>query len=219
MDDSAGEYKLRCPCCRRDMNTEREVENFTKALNELLDDPALIKNDASAEEAFGAAKATYVQFRKMLTHKMEDLRDFRRMTDESDDIEKEARKLEDDVALFETTLHEQQEKQNEIQIETNELRELVETVRRWSEDASRIAEKRIRISQKSLDLTASVVDSSRDLRTVERDMNIRMEEKDQLTGKINRLNKEMTQLNNAITNFSISVSLKFKCFLVVSLMG
>jgi chromosome segregation ATPase len=188
------------------MNTEIEVENFTRALNELLDDPLLVRSDPNAEEAYGIAKSTYVQFRKLLTDKMEDLRDFRRMTDESDDIEKESRKLEDDVALFESTLHEQQEKENELQIEANELRELTESIRRWSEDASRISEKRIRIGQKNLDLSASVVDSSRDLRTVERDMNIRMEEKDNLTNKINRLNKEMTQLNNTITQFSISVS-------------
>jgi chromosome segregation ATPase len=185
------------------MDNMAEVEVFTKTLNELVD---TLSQPRDTEENYHRLASFYQQFRKLLSDKMEDLRDYQRLTEESSDIEKESSRLEDDIEIFESTLLGQEGTESDIQVELNELRELVDVARRWSEDASRIAEKRMQIVQKNQNLTASVVDSSRDLRTVESEMNELMEKKDTLTNRINRLNKEMTQLNNAVSTLSIQVS-------------
>lgn len=185
------------------MITNEEVAAFAKAINEIVD---TLATPNETEENYHKLKFFYQQFRKLLSDKMEDLRDFQRLTEESSDIEKEGGRLEDDIEIFESTLLKQEGVESDVQLELNELRDLVDLARRWSEDATRIAEKRMQIQQKNQNLTASVVDSSRDLRTVEREMNDLMEKKDIFTTKINRLNKEMTQLNNAVSTLSIQVN-------------
>jgi chromosome segregation ATPase len=199
------EYKIECPCCKRGMNLP-EVEVFQAAMKDLSDDFALILSDPNAQEQYRTLKATYQNMRKAVESKVDDLRDFRRMTGEAGDLDKEIKRLQDDISHYNATLKDQTEKRDEAQSEVNELRELVDTIRRWSDDAGRIAEKKLQIYQKKLDLNATVTDSTRDLKTVDRQITELKEEKEVLSNKILRLNKEMSDINHRISEVSTQVS-------------
>lgn len=198
------EYKIECPCCKRDMNIN-EVEVFRAAMKELMIDFSLVQSDPNAQEQYRTIKATYQNMRKAVESKVDDLRDFRRMTGEAGDVEKEMKRLQDDISHYNATLKDQSDKRDEAQAEVDDLRELVDTVRRWSDDANRVAEKKLQIHQKKLDLNATVTDSTRDLKTVDRQISELKEEKETFSNKILRLNKEMSDINHRISEVSTQV--------------
>lgn len=193
-----------CPCCKRGMD-ENEAAIFNETMNEFMKESIFVQRNEDAKEQYLASKATYQKMRKIVENKMDALRDFRRMTGEAADLEKESKRLQDDVLQYSASLKDKSEEKDDAQSEVNELRGLVDTIRRWGDDAGRILGKKMEIKQKTSDLNASVTDSSRDLRTVERSLTDLKEEKEVLTNKIFRLNKEMTTLNNEVTNKSIQV--------------
>lgn len=182
-----------------------EVAVFQAAMKELVNNPLLVQTDATAQEQYNSLKTTYQAMRKAVENKVDDLRDFRRMTGEAGDYEKEIKRLQDDILHYNATLKDQSEKRDEAQAEVDELRELIDTVRRWSDDAGRVAEKKLQIHQKKLDLKATVTDSTRDLKTVDRQIAELREEKEAQSNKFLRLNKEMSDVNHRISEVSTQV--------------
>jgi chromosome segregation ATPase len=182
-----------------------EITVFQAAMKELMTNPNLVQTDTNAQEQYNSLKTTYQTMRKAVESKVDDLRDFRRMTGEASDLEKEIKRLQDDIVHYNATLKEQSEKRDESQVEVDELRELIDVIRRWSDDSGRIAEKKMQILQKKLDLQATVTDSTRDLKTVDRQIAELREEKESLSNKILRLNKEMSEINHRISEVSTQV--------------
>jgi myosin heavy subunit len=187
---------------------EDELQKFLKNMKALEDDEDLVGSDHTAEEQYRATLDKYQRWRKVVSERMDDLRDYSRMTSEAAELEKETSRLQDDIGHYQATLKDQRGKEAEVLSEKQELDTLAIAAKGWSGDATRIAEKRMQISQKNLDLTATATatDNTRDLRTVEREVDELSEEKDNLSNKINRLNKEMTNLNTRFNQLSTQVS-------------
>ena len=177
-----------------------------ESMNYLMKESDFVQFDEAEADRYREIKATYQRWKKFVSDNMDDLRDFCRMTDEAAGLEKELQTLDDDVSRNKTNLDRQKDQAAEIQTEVDQLRELGNAAKRWSEDAGRIAEKRMQIAQKYSDLNASAVDDGRrDLRAVEKDIDTRTEEKDNLSNKNSKLNKEMANLNNKISALSSQV--------------
>jgi DNA repair exonuclease SbcCD ATPase subunit len=201
---------MECPCCSREMGNG-ELEEFSRSMNALLDEDTskLLKVDQAAVEQYRNDKSTYQRWRKVIADNMDDVRVFRRMTDESTEAETATERLQADLTHHQAKANDQKELLAESQPVADELRALVDAAKRWSEDANRIADKKIEINQKHADLSASTAHTGRDLRTVEREMAEKMEDKDNLTNKINKLNKEMSSLNNLLSQLSSQVSVRW----------
>lgn len=171
-----------------------------------MNDSVLVRIDEAMAERHRAAKTNYTRWKRIVSDCVGDLRDYGRYIQETADLEKEAKQLQDALSKSQSVLQDEKEKCQELQTEADELQALVDATKRWSDDAGRIAEKRMQINQKFLDLSITQTDTGRDLKTVEKEMNDRMEKKDQLTDKISKLNKESTRLNDKISNFSQAAS-------------
>jgi chromosome segregation ATPase len=204
-DPETGEENLVCPCCRRAMNID-ETKIFIETMKSLASDKDIIDTDDNAQEKYKSLKTAYQSMRKALEGGIDDIRDSRRMTDESCDLEKDVQKLQDELNHCHSTFKEQTIVRDDLQKEVIDLRELVDTIRRWMDDAGRIVEKKLQICQKKLDLRTTSTDSSRDLKTVDRHITELREEKEALSSKILRLNKEMSELNQKISEVSSAVS-------------
>lgn len=184
------------------------TEKFSKSIDSLLDENTskLLNIDHAAVEKFRTEKATYQRWRKVIEDNVDDVRDYGRMNDEWADVEMAIERLQADLDHHQSKALNQNELLVESQPAAEELRGLVDAAKRWSNDANRIADKKIEINQKLTDLSATTAHTGRDLRSVEREMNDKMEEKDNLTNKINKLNREMSSLNNQISQLSSQVS-------------
>jgi DNA repair protein RAD50 len=197
--------KLECPCCKRSMDAG-VAETFDSTMKRMAENSELFISDPAAQEKYQKSKAIYQNVRTIFEKEIDKLQDFRRLTGEAAVLEKELKRCSGEVLQLQTLLKEKSEAKDEVQKEYDELRSLCEITRRWVDDANRISQKKIDIKQKQSDLRVSVVDSSRDFRTVERSIAELKEEKETLTNKIFRLNKEMTNLNTATANKSAQVA-------------
>lgn len=204
-DNSPQGFSLICPCCAREMKGQ-EVKTFKTTMDSLKVESSLVKIADAEVAEYNASKARYEEWRKSLNSQMEDLRDFRRLREEKVRLEMAMEQQSDDLSTFTTTLIQHKEGATAIKTELDELKELFDACKQWSGDASRISEKRMQIDQKKHDLTLDTAVDGRDLRTVEREIAEKMEEKDSFMNKINRLNKEMTSLNNRIAQLSTQAS-------------
>ncbi|KAL7578370.1 hypothetical protein ACA910_012772 [Epithemia clementina (nom. ined.)] len=200
-DDSPQGFSLVCPCCDRGMAGD-EVRNFKTKMDSLKKDSSLVKTADADVAVYNNLKARYEEWRQFLNEKMEDLRDYRRFREEKLKLEISLEQQNDDLATFQATLTGHKDNAKTIQAELDELKDLLDACKRLSGEASRISEKRMQIDQKKQDMTLDTAYADRDLRTVEREIADKMEEKDGFMNKINRLNKEMTALNNRITQLS-----------------
>lgn len=200
-------FDMECPCCSREMNADA-TEKFSKSIDSLLDENTskLLNIDHAAVEKFRTEKSTYQRWRKVIEDNVDDVRDFNRMNDEWTEVETAIERLQADLDHHQAKANDQNELLVESQPAADELRGLVDAAKSWSDDANRIADKKIEINQKLTDLSATTAHTGRDLRSVEREMNDKMEDKDNLTNKINKLNREMTSLNNQISQLSSQVS-------------
>lgn len=199
-------FKPVCPCCKRDFITDESSPGFTEDVQLFMDtleelgsaSSPLLRTDP--REAQG--KEQYENWRKLVSECMDDARDYRRVSKELSDVESEHSRLSDDFRRRQTALKQQREEKDDLGRTEDELRELADVAKRWLGEAQRIADKHIQIGQQQLDLTATLGDCSRDIKDVERDLNRKMADKDDLGDKINELNKEMTQLNQVISDLS-----------------
>jgi chromosome segregation ATPase len=189
--------------------TTNDVVTFKDSIQVLSDESVspFMKVDHNAVEQYRKEKSEYQCWRKIVSDNTDDLRDFHRIAKESAEMEKEIKRLEEDLSVHRRVADEQKEKVAQSQTEADDLRGLADATKRLAEDANRIVDKKIEINTKNNDLSVNTgVPGTRDLRTVERDMNNRMKEKDDLSSKINKCNKEMTLLNNKIAHLSTKVS-------------
>lgn len=183
-----------------------ETKIFIEAMKNFENDKDIVDTDENAQEKYKSLKTAYQSMRKALEGGIDDLRDSRRMTEETIDLEKDVQRLQDELTHCHSTFKEQTVLRDDLQKEVIDLRELVDTIRRWMDDAGRIVEKKLQICQKRLDLRATSTDNSRDLKTVDRHITELREEKEALSSKILRLNKEMSELNQKISEVSSAVS-------------
>ena len=204
-DNSPQGFTLICPCCDREMKGQ-EPKVFKTKMASLKESSSLVKAADAEVTEHNQLKARYERWRKSATEKMDDLRDFRRLREEKQKLELALEQQQDDLNTFHVTLSEHKESAKDIKSEVDELKELLEACRRWSGDASRISEKRMQIDQKKQDMSLETAFAGRDLRTVEREISDQMEEKDNHMNRINRLNREMTTLNNRIATLSTQAS-------------
>jgi chromosome segregation ATPase len=198
--ESGNVVQLECPCCRRRMELP-DVEVFQTTMKDLASNPKFVEADPGALER----KATYQTMRKAVESKVDDLRDFRRMTGEAGELEKEIKRLQDEVYHCTASLKNQSDLTDDAQQEVNKLRALCDTIRRWTDDANRVAEKKMQIQQMKMELESVSATSTRDLKTVDRELTELREEKESLANKILRLNKEMSEVNLRISEISTQV--------------
>ena len=200
-----GEESRECPCCRRGLRTAEEKRVFETTMMEMIREPSVLVKAGTAE-AYNKVKEQLTLWKKAVSDNMSDVRDLLRLTKESKELEKDVKELEAAVIELQQSTKAQKSEVDDIQLEGNELRDIVDASKRWTEDARRIAEQKVLIEQKRLDLSILNPNQDRDLRTVENEFSALMEEKDKFTNDINDLNKQMTQLNEMITNSASQVS-------------
>lgn len=193
----------RCPCCQQEANEGALgafLELFYAAGQKILHVPSDELNAAQNMKSF------YNNALKKAGELKGGLRDIERIKAEVSDVEKDAKRLQSEVSQCNEDLKSLETERDVEDAALGDIQSLSETVRRWVDDASRIAEKRAEIHQKKLDLSAEAgsVDG-RDLRTVDREILEMREEKDNLAAKINRLNKETTEINRRVTEMSSRV--------------
>lgn len=170
----------------------------------------LIKVDPEKLQKDRAAKANYERWRKAVSQCIADVGEHQRLLNECKTLTQTVSELESAVGELDQELTGTlQANQAEAQSKVDELRNLTQNIQRWVDHANQIASKKLRVSQKHNDLTMSMtaLDSGgRDLRTVERDLDQKRDEKDTLNKRISRLQKEMMQFNNKVTNLTTSAS-------------
>ena len=170
--------------------------------------PLLQLNKENANRA-RAAKKNYQTWRNSINEIIPELMEHARITAELGSLEATISEMTASVLSHQSQLDTLNEEHAATQIQFNDFRSLVELTKRWLDEAGKIAGKKMRISQKNTDLSLSMTSVSntnnRNLRTVERDVESKMEEKDNLMNKINRLNKEMSAINTNIGNISTQV--------------
>jgi chromosome segregation ATPase len=198
-----------CPCCTRKMD-ESEAVVFQDSIANLIEESPFVNYDADAMEKYKHTKASYQNMRKILEGNLGTLSDFRRLTSEAVDLEKEVKRLEEDVTHYSNTLKHQLQSKDDTERELKDVRDLKLMIEKWTEHAGRIAEKKLQIHHKKMDLSAMVTDSSRDLKTVDREIANLREEKESLSTKISRLNKELSEINSRISVLSERVSSKYR---------
>ena len=127
-DPESGDIqKIVCPCCQRDMNLE-ETTTFIKAMKQLETDKDIVDTDGQAQEKYRSLKAAYQSMRKALESGIDDLRDSRRITDETKNLEKDVQRLQDELNHIHSTFKEQTISRDELQKKVIDLRELVDTI-------------------------------------------------------------------------------------------
>ena len=212
-DESGNLQDVICPCCTRSFNRERElIEVFQENLQVLgnkENSPLLKFNNEHAQKA-RAAKKNYQIWRNSINEIMPDLMEHTRITIELGGLEVTVNELESAASTYQAELDNLNNECSDVQIEVNDYRSLVELTKRCVDEAGKIASKTMRISQKNTDLMLSMTSTfntnNRSLRHIERDVEVKMDEKDNLMNKINRLNKEMSVINTHISNISTQVS-------------
>jgi DNA repair exonuclease SbcCD ATPase subunit len=207
-DDTGNVTTQACPCCRREFNKLAEFDAFKEALDDLKDveRSVLLRSNRDKVEKSRAAKVNYQRWRKAASETMHDVLESNRLTTELKDIEVVINDIEQELAARQSELDGLTATCSELQIDANELRDLVDSTKRWSEDARRLSRKKMEIGQKQVDLSISTSHiTDRDLQTVEDDLSKRTAEKDELTNKINSLNKTMSELNTKIAQLSQQV--------------
>lgn len=204
-----------CPCCARALDSDDEVKTFDNTMKALIHGDIIAFDEAEFNK-FKALQKQYKGWRASIGKLADDLRDFRRMSEEAKALEQEIQDARKECQTIQTTLTQQKKQTAKLQAEVDDLRNLQDTTKRWADDASRIKEKRMQIGQKNIDLSVSQAGAGRDLRTVEKEMADRMEQKDSHMNNINRLNKEMTQLNNMVASLSTQVSARPQGMLIAT---
>ena len=197
------DYK--CPCCARSMDDE-EFGVFKDTMKELMTDSPLVEVDETAAEKHKEMKEKYTKWRKTLSDYSSDFREYERLQKEHASSETELQTSLDEIATLKSNLAKLKDKSTERRNEMNEVRDLVESCKRWAEDAHRIKDKRMQINQKNDELTMTATTGGRDLRTVEKELQDRGDSKEEKIQQINKLNKEMTELNNRVANLATQTS-------------
>lgn len=212
MDDHGELQDVICPCCTRSFNKDMDsIKIFQDTMAGFGDkerSPLLQLNKENANRA-RAAKKNYQTWRNSINEIIPELMEHARITAELGSLEATISEMTASVLSHQSQLDTLNEEHAATQIQFNDFRSLVELTKRWLDEAGKIAGKKMRISQKNTDLSLSMTSVSntnnRNLRTVERDVESKMEEKDNLMNKINRLNKEMSAINTNIGNISTQV--------------
>lgn len=207
-NDDGEELKQFCPCCRRDFGSSSDFDIFRESMFELMDverSELLLSNRQQAERD-RSAKSNYQRWRKSIGECMQGVLEFRRIFTEVKDIETIVKDTEEDLAALQTDLVGLNDTCTDLQSDADELRDALDSTKRWTDDAGKLSRKKMEISSKQVDLSISTTDmADRDLETVENDLNRRMVQKDELTDKINKANRDVTELNARITQLSAKV--------------
>jgi DNA repair exonuclease SbcCD ATPase subunit len=155
------------------------------------------------DEKNKTSRSHYQQWSKIVSENMNGVLDYKRLANEASALEQNVEELQS-VLLEKTQELDQAKNSNtDLQNEVDDLRDILECSKRWAEAAGRIAEKRMQVNQKQLDLSMSNADiGGRDLKTVEKELQERVDKKEMHSSQINRLNKEMSGINNRIATLS-----------------
>jgi chromosome segregation ATPase len=197
-------FKFVCPCCKQQIANDK-IGLFQESIAELMKNDSLVETSNNDQD-----RVLYQSMRKSIEEKVDDLRDFKRMTGEATELEKEIKRLQDDLMHHRETLATQGDTRDREQKVVDELNGLVDTIRRWAEDAGRVIDKKMEIKQKVLDLNATSADTTRDLKTVDRQITEMREEREMMSNKVARLHKETSDLNSKISEVSNLVRVAFE---------
>ena len=158
-------------------------------------DSPMLKRDSDSKEVI----SKYRNWVQAVSDNVDALLEYARLANDDSDVERRISELEGNIDNASKDLSSAQEDEKDYQILTDELRELLDNAKRWTDSASRIALKRRQTIHKRDDLSMSMATGStsdtRDLKTVENDYAAKVEEKESFLARINRLNKEMSTLN------------------------
>ena len=196
-----GNGQLQCPCCRHDIAYD-DVADFQSNMKALETSPQLVTVDDDAKDRILTLKTKYNEWRVAIQESMGDVRDYRRIVEECKELEAQIGNVDAELALLRSELSTKRSQKGVLDTDLNEIGALLSAAQRWAEEAARIHQKENEIEQNKQTLEARTGDSGRDLKAVESDITARTNEKEGLSDKIHRWNKEMAMLNDTITNLS-----------------
>jgi DNA repair exonuclease SbcCD ATPase subunit len=205
MKNKDGNRDFNCPCCLRDMN-QNNYEQFSGVMDEYMQNPNATFASKEKEAEYVENKAKYDDWKKVVYESSDDVREHQRLQKECASAETALQELRDEISSNQESLSKQKSELTERRDEMDELREFFDSCKRWVEDAHRIKEKRMQIDQKNDELSLSTAVSGRDLRSVEKELTARTAKKEEHVNEINRLNKEMSELNNRMATLATQVS-------------
>jgi len=200
-----GNGNLICPCCDRDLNSEKEIRQFEIKMKELAsnDKSELIKVDESAQRI----KAKYKEWHDIVKRSSRDILEHQRLVKELEELEKNASSLDTCVRERKNELEKIDVVVKRAEVDVKDLRELVDASKIWLDSAMRIALQRDTVHRKEADFRIMNTDGKgRDLKQVEAELLDSSSKKDEYTDKITKLNAELTNINDRVSNCSITAT-------------
>jgi chromosome segregation ATPase len=190
--------RIECPCCKRDLESEKDIETFESTLRLYAsDDSPLSKMDKRTK----VAMEKYKNWCEVVKGTQNDVMEYQRLRKELFDLENRVRNLEPVHSSYTKELQEATQAVDCINGEVSDLREMQDSSKRWVEAAMKIAVLRERVCQKEDSFPWKNSDKQcRDLKQVTNDIAELEKKKDDLIEKVNALNKEMSKLNDEVSS-------------------
>lgn len=151
-------------------------------------DDAAMKDKECLEQWYGVVKKTQA-----------DVSEYFRLKKEADLLQARKSEREKELTSLVAQLKEATDKAEEINDDIDTAGEMLEFWKRWTENALRVAGFREKVVAREASIQ-SVTSDERDLKTVNEDIAKLEKEKDEHIGKMNALNKEMTEINDAMSH-------------------
>jgi DNA repair exonuclease SbcCD ATPase subunit len=205
-----GNTEYNCPCCLRDMN-KQVYDEFVNAMDAWMQDPNATFANKQKEAEYIENKAKYDDWKKVVYESSDDVREHQRLQKECALAEAALQELRDGISSNQDSLSKQKKELTERRDEMDELREFFDSSKRWAEDAHNINEKRVQMGQANDQLGLGTAVAGRDLRSVENELTERAAKKEEHVDEINKLNKEMSELNNRMAMLATQVCLRGVC--------
>jgi predicted nucleic acid-binding Zn-ribbon protein len=161
----------------------------------MSDNSPLSKMDTGTKEAKDNLTQWYDEVKKY----QNDVAEHFRHQKEANLLETRKAEREKSLALFEEQLKQTSGQAEERNKDVDTAREMLDAWRRWAEAAGRIAGLRAKVSSREASIRQATSDK-RDLKQVNSDITKLERQKDEYIGKINALNKEMTDINDDMSS-------------------
>lgn len=192
--------RYECPCCKRLLIDDSELETYRNALKFLgSENSPLIKTDGKIIEARGK----YKEWCAIIKDISNDVLEYLRLKVELEEVERHAKELDLHLVDSKRELVDAQEIVTSIQGETNDAKDFFDASKRWVDTSVRIAMQREQVNQKEYDSRHMTGDrDGRDLKQVDKDLEDLSQKKDEFADKKNQLNTEMSAINDRVASFS-----------------
>jgi chromosome segregation ATPase len=191
---------IECPCCRRDIGTEAELEIYRLNMQTLASEDSPL---SKVDERTKIAKEKLQRWCEVVKSMRSDALEYERLRGEVEELEKRIRTQEPALNSQDKELESANHSAVILKGEISELREMLNSSKQWNDSAVKIAGLREQAIQKEEDFRLLTSDKEgRDLRQVTEDIANLEKKKDEYIEKINALNREMTKINDEVSSLA-----------------